>query len=601
MTKFKYTGKLKKTKHKSKVYHCLAMDTETNVINDGKGNITFPFRLGVAIYFIIDDKGTITDKEIIPFFSIKQFISILDKYMSKDYTLLMFAHNVGFDIRVLDLVKYFNNNLWLSEPPVINGRLFIWSLSNHGKAIKILDTANYGVQSIAQLGKDFGYDKGSVDFDNVGDTELIEYCIRDVELVVRFVTEFISFCTTNKLGELQVSLASQSLYSFRTRFLSKDIELHNDKVATALERSAYHGGRVECFRLGKLPSEDYYYLDINSMYPYIMLTMELPSKLLGLQSEIPVDYLRGRLNRYYAIADVSLNSVTNAYPYIHNKLLVFPTGVFRATLHNEELRIALNNGDITKIHSCAVYDKEILFDKYVKFFYNIKRKATKEHNVSWRLISKLFMNSLYGKFGQSGVDRQIIGHLANKETWRVTAHDHTEGIRFQEIAWNGTVYREIKQGESYISFPALAGAITAEARCYLFSLIQKANPDNVVYTDTDSLIVNKQGYDNLLSELDDFELGKLKLEHVSNDVTLFNCKDYEFGDIHKTKGIPTKATRISKDVWQYLQFEGFSAWLSGEMDKGAKGKISTRTRRATYQKGYVSASGYISPFVLMAD
>ena len=599
--KFKYTGKLKKTKHKNKVYHCLAMDTETRVINDGKGNITFPFRLGVAIYFIIDENGEIYEQTTHEFYTQRTFIEILNYHMSKDYTLLMFAHNVGFDIRVLDLVKYFNNNLWLSEPPVLNGRLFIWSVNNHGKALKILDTANYGVQSIAQLGKDFGLSKGNVDFDTVDDTELITYCIRDVELVVRFMSEFIKFCATNKLGELQVSLASQSLYSFRTRFLHKDIELHNDRKVIELERQAYHGGRVECFRIGQLPKEDYYYLDINSMYPYIMLTMDLPSKLLGIQYDVPVEYLRGRLNRYYAIADVSLDTFTNAYPYIHNKLLVFPTGKFRATLHNEELRIALNNGDISHIHSCAVYDKDILFDKYVKFFYNIKQKASIEHNASWRFISKLFMNSLYGKFGQSGVDRQIIGNLKNKETWRVTCHDATEGIRFQEIAWNGVVYREIKQGEAYISFPALAGAITSEARCYLYSLIQKCGYENVLYTDTDSIITNSMGFNNLKDLLDDTELGKLKVEHQSQDVTIYNCKDYEFADIHKTKGIPTKATRISKDVWQYLQFEGFSSWLSGEMDKGATGKISTRTRRTPYQKGYVSPDGYVNPFVLMAD
>ena len=599
--RYKYTGKLKKVTHRTKVYHCLAFDTETYVINDGKGNVTFPLRLGVAIYYIVGTDNQITSKEVHRFSTQREFITILKSYMSKDYKLHLFAHNVGFDIRVLDLLKYFNTNLWLSEPPVINGRLFIWSLTDHGKDIVFLDTANYGVQSIAQLGKDLRHDKGSVDFDNVSDEQLYIYCERDVELVMMFTTEFIKFCNVNKLGDLQVSLASQSLYSFRARFLYKDIELHNNKRVLALERAAYHGGRVECFRIGELPKTNYYYLDINSMYPYIMENYELPCELIGFQEDIPISNLRGRLNRYYAIADVSLNTRYNAYPYIYNNLLVFPIGRFRTVLHNEELRYALDNGDITKIHSCAVYEKDILFDKYVKFFYKVKQQATRDGNVSWRLISKLFMNSLYGKFGQSGVERKIIGKLPNNETWRVTAHDQTKGERFQEIAWNGVVYREIKAGEAYLSSPALAGAITANARMYLYELITKAGAENVVYTDTDSIIVNEVGHDNVKDLLDELKLGMLKVEHESTNVSIFNCKDYVFGDISKTKGIPTKAERISKDVWQFLQFEGFLAWLSGEMDKGATGKISRRTRRSTYQKGYVDPSGFVSPYNLMAD
>lgn len=601
MTRFKYTGKLKAVKHKAKLYRCLAFDTETHVINDGKGNITFPLRLGVAIYFEVTEDNKVTKRKVYNFTSQREFITILKQNMNKESKLHLFAHNVGFDIRVLGLVNYFNSEFWLSEPPVLNGRLFIWSLTDHGKDCVFLDTANYGVISVAQLGKDFGYDKLSVDFDNVTDSELLTYCERDVDILVRFITEFIIFCNTNKLGDLQVSLASQSLYSFRARFLSNEIILHNKKEVISLERQAYHGGRVECYRIGKLPNETYYYLDINSMYPYIMLNSELPCKLLGLQYEVPIDYLPARVSRYYAIADVSLDTKSNAYPYIHNKLLVFPTGRFRTVLHNSELKIALANGDITAVHSCAVYDKDILFDKYVNFFYKVKQQATIEHNLSQRTIAKLFMNSLYGKFGQSGVERKVIGKLVNHETWRVTAIDETDNTRFQEIAWNGVVYRELREGEAYLSAPSIAGAITAEARSYLYSLFIKAGTDNVIYTDTDSLMVNECGFNNLRGLLDDLKLGYLKLEKSSNDVTIYNCKDYEFGDMHRMKGIPAKAERIDKNVWQYLEFQGFSAWLSDNINKGAEGKISTRTRRATYKKGYVGSDGYVNPFVLMAD
>ncbi|GAI80077.1 unnamed protein product, partial [marine sediment metagenome] len=53
---------------------------------------------------------------------------------------------------------------------------------------------------------------------------------------------------------------------------------HNNKQAIDLERESYKGGRVECFYLGDLTNENYYMLDVNSLYPFVMRNNVYPVK-----------------------------------------------------------------------------------------------------------------------------------------------------------------------------------------------------------------------------------------------------------------------------------------------------------------------------------
>jgi len=82
--------------------------------------------------------------------------------------------------------------------------------------------------------------------------------------------------------------------------------------------------------------------------------------------------------------------------------------------------------------------------------------------------------------------------------------------------------------EASNSFVAIASFVTAYARCYLWELIEKAGEENVLYMDTDSLFVTKKGYENLKDYLDNKELGKLKLEDVTEDLTIWGAKLYKF-------------------------------------------------------------------------
>lgn len=599
---YRHEGGIPKLKGNKMPTEFIFFDTETWIKELPDGKVEFPLRLGVAIYVKINTDYSVSKRCVLRFYDTSSFIDILKTYIKGRKTVYVFAHNIKFDIMVLNLPLLFSDAGVTSKLPIINERMFIWR-ANFDKARAIfLDTANYGVISVELLGKDLGYEKQTVDFKQVDEETLLRYCVRDTEILEKFILSYIQFIHSNQLGSFRLTLASQSLAAWRTRFMRKTVHIHNNISALELERKSYHGGRTECFQIGTLPEQLYYYLDVNSMYPYVMKTSVVPIKFMYGMTECSVEKLYLYLLAHYVIADVELNTKTNAYPLVFDNKLVFPTGNFRTVLHHKELSYAINRGDVLRVFSVSLYEYANIFGYYVDFFYELKKQSKENGNNSWYLLSKLMMNSLYGKMAQQGIIQEIVKGPYERIIKRSEGHALHTFDYTSEINWFGTIIRESKQGESAYSFPACAGAITANARMLLQQYIECAEIKNVVYCDTDSLICTQRGYDNLKVVLSDTELGMLKLEKTSHYVEINGNKDYEFGDTRRIKGVSMRAKQLSRNKWLVLQFDGILPWFNAGTNRNASAKYIKKQRQQDYNKGSVDRqSGRVTPLRIIYD
>lgn len=591
-------GKLQPLKRGTVPKRYIFFDTETTVPLKDNDIRDFKLVLGVLIYVELNKDLSIKRREVYRFTTISEFIELLDSYNRKKNTLHIFAHNIGFDVRVLNLFQEFNKLGYKSEPPIINEKAFIWRVRTESGNYLLLDTSNLGVHSVSNLGKDMGFSKLDIDLSTTSQEELYVYCQRDVEILEKFVLEYVTYINDNDLGAFKVTLASQAMAAFRTTFMYNAPVIHNNAEILKLERDSYHGGRVECFRLGKMAQDDYFYLDVNSMYPYAMLSDELPMELLGISRRNDTRALDLRLEKYYLIADVTIKTLVPAFPLMRQGKLIFPIGTFRTVLSHSELSYAYKEGMIKSLHLVAQYRKSSVFDKYVNFFYDEKVKHTLSGNKSKRYITKLYLNALYGKFGQTQPVREHIGTIKYDGIVRVPSYSVVDDLHYQDICWFGEVYKEYRKGETSFSVPSLASAITANARMLLWMYIKQAGFKNVFYVDTDSIITNREGYHNLTQYIDETRIGSLKLETQSKNLAIYGNKDYVFGDSVKTKGIPSKAEKIGENAWEYLEFEGMLRYLNRGGSGTPRAAFKTKQRRITYNKGIVDASGNVSPFIV---
>jgi len=581
----------------------ICLDTEAKQVQVDSETFLQTLWLGWAVYHRRDRNKT----EWKYFETAEEFFKWMEEKFRPKVKFYVFAHNFDYDAQILNLYDYLSKNPHYEiKKFIVDSNVFIikavyyFNPDNKKKKayIEFLSTTNYTFYPLSKIGEMLGIPKMDVDPLTAPKEEVKKYCKRDVEILLKFVLYLIQFIEKHDLGNFQPTIAKQSFNTFRHRFMKHQIYIHADPVATALERLSYRGGRNEAFFIGTYEDpKGVYYLDVNSMYPYVMREFEYPTKLVGIKRNIPVSLLKKLMKDYLVIADVLVKINVPAVG-IKRKKLIFPIGQFRAYLTSPELELVLKYGEIKKVYTVAVYEKAKLFEEYVNYFYNLRVKYKKEGNVIMDKFAKIFMNSLYGKFGQRNENLVYVGEAKTKENIILRYYDTVEKKWKYFMAIDGKVYTKKGYVEAFDSFVAIASFVTAYARCVLWKYMEKAGLENVLYVDTDSLFVNHIGYERLKPYISDTELGKLKIEKQDTRITIHGAKDYEFGGSIKLKGIKKSAKKVDNNTYEQIQFIRTRGNLLKYRVKGVLLKVVRKKLNRNYDKGEVTSSGWVKPYYL---
>ena len=570
---------LKRSKGKKMGRNFIWVDTETrnenNVVDVGNHTLYF----GVALHHLYSNSSSIkpqrTDKITFDK-SINFWAWAISKIHAKE-TLWILAHNWNYDAGILstqtNLEKMgFKLTLYINEKPPVIVR---WK-DDKGRSILMIDTLNYFRTSVADLGLSIGSPKLPMpsDYDSLEKWE--EYAWQDVRIIRDAFLLFRRFIIEKNLGTLQPTLASQSFATYRYRFMPKNVEImvHDRERFLRMEREAFHGGRTESFFRGTV-EKPLYKFDINSQYPAIMYNHQLPYepvKYYGrARNPLPIDLQHALDDGFALTARVRLITDVEAYPVKHDGKLIFPIGEFETTLTTPEIEYALKRNHIQKVYRYCTYKKAFLFREYVDYFFGERQRFKSENNNAFQYLCKIFMNSLYGKFGQNGRKWGAYSSLP-KGTEYHQPEGSKEIIRIRNIM--GQTQSLSKEPESENSVPNIAAEITARGRIQLWTLIEAAGM--AYYADTDSLIVDSTGYNNLSNYLSDTKLGMLKLESVHNSASFIAPKHYILDGKLTLKGV--KKNAIKTENGDFIQ-DRFSSWDS-LTKQGIDGKIPiTKVRK----------------------
>lgn len=597
MSPLRTEGRIRGNKGCAIPANCLFFDIETYTPDPKPEWVELPFRLGCCIYYLLDSEGNIKRKVEHRLHRETDILDVINHYSRSNTKLYLFAHNAAFDVLATRLLTQLIKAKWTVKPPVWDSGLFICYAKQGTSSLVVLDTMNYFKTSVAVLGSILGYEKLEVDFNTATDEELYIYCRRDTEIIAHTMINYLKMIKGEDLGNFAYTIAGQALNAWRHRLRDCDVRLTMDEDVIALERNAYFGGRVECFHMGPLSPKKIHCLDINSMYPWAMRDNPLPIKHMKTFSDLPLEFLDRLITNWYVIADVTVDVSRPVAPYYKDGDLLYPIGVFRTTLHKPELLNVLRHGRVRQIHKIACYRQGQPFTAYVDYFMGQKLKAEAEGNQVFRQFYKLFLNSLYGKFGQLKVNELVVGETDSETISRNIVYNLDTGLSYEEIAIGGSLYRRWRQGECFHSTPSLAGAITAYARARLWELIEKADPEHVYYCDTDSLFVDDVGLSNLSDYMDDHKLGYLKHEWEDDNVTILGLKHYVTSRKRVIRGIPRNAEEVAPNKFRFLTFSTFTWAMNKGLETYPATKIEHRYVSKPYTKGRVMPNGRVKPLL----
>lgn len=434
---------------------------------------------------------------------------------------------------------------------------------NHVNKVKFLDSLKILNFSVEQIAKDFDLpiSKLSIDYKAerpVGHQltpEEIAYIRNDVEIMSRALQ--IMFDE----GLTKMTMASDALADYKTtmpNFKEYFPILPNEIDADI--RQSYKGGFTYLNPLyrGKTTGAGFV-LDANSMYParmyYDLLPYGQPIFFEGKyvqDSSYPL-YVQ-QLTCTFKLKKGKIPSIQIKHNrfFVANEYIESSDGLpVTLTLTSVDLDLFLENydiiGEIEWGNGWKFKAMQGLFNDYIDKWTAKKIQAKKDGNSALYRISKLCLNSLYGKFGLNG----------NSRKKHPTLNRDKSGIKYimGEVEKRDTIYIPIA---TFITSYARANIVRASEQIREFSM-KKYGYDAWVYNDTDSIhcLLPTSDIEELKQtmDIDDYKLGSWKLESTYQKGRYLRQKCYiELGEDDK---LNVTVAGLPKKLGKYINFDNF--------------------------------------------
>lgn len=378
------------------------------------------------------------------------------------------------------------------------GVFYSISININGKVFEIIDSLKIIPLSVSKISKAFKLKqlKGDIDYLKhrpVGyelDENEIEYIKNDVEIVGKALLFFFN------QGLDRMTQASNAFNDFKTIFGKKRFKdifpvLGDDKEI----RLSYKGGftYVNPKFQGKEIKRGIVF-DVNSLYPSVMYNKDLP---YGEPIRYKGKYKNTKIYKcFIQVFRCNFELKENHLPTLQIKNNInFNSLEYLTSSNDVDVTLCLTNVDMELFFKhYNVYNIEwlygwkfkasnIIFKKYIDKWIRVKEESTINGNEGMRTLSKLMLNSLYGKFALNPIVKSKIPVF----------HDGRVKYVMSEEDSREPVYIPI------------ASFITSYARAITISAAQD-HYDRFIYADTDSIhLVGEEIPEDL--DIDSVKLG----------------------------------------------------------------------------------------------
>ena len=384
--------------------------------------------------------------------------------------------------------------------------------------------------------------------------EEVDYIRNDVEIMARAL----KFMFDEGLNKMTIGSDALADYKNRCKYFKKYFPILAYEIDHDI-RESYKGGftYLNDIYKGSMVGEGIV-LDVNSLYPSCMKNEILP---FGEPLYFEGKYQENRLYSLYiqkftCIFNIKENKIPsiqlkNNMSFMPNEYIKSSNGdLVTLTLTNVDLELFFNQYNVRNITyhgGWAFKGVKGLFTEYIDYWTERKIQAKKDKNNVIYLISKLMLNSLYGKFGLNPNVRGKFPYL-----------DEDGVIRYMlsPLERRNPIYIPVA---TFITSYARRKTIVTSQAIKDYSLA-KYNKDYYIYSDTDSIHLLDMDEEELKQfvDIDDYRLGAWKLESRFSRGKYLRQKCYIEENEDK---INVTVAGLPKNLGKYINFENFNQGL----------------------------------------
>nr|QWO71454.1 DNA polymerase [Calocybe gambosa] len=440
-----------------------------------------------------------------------------------------------------------------------------------------ISTQEYQKEIVHRINK---YENGVWD----SEKELIKYLTKDIDTLYNIMNTFGEFIFSKfNINITRIRTYSGLAYLIYTSkyYESKKVPIYltTGKIDSYI-RNGYYGGIVDSWTF--YSDKKLWKYDIKSHYPNQMRNNPMPGGLPRFSNETNLDCIFGFV-RAEVTAPLSSDLRVAILPIKGNngELITF-RGVKEGIWFSEELKNAVKYGYKVKVKDCVLFDKVYnVFDGFVNEFYNLKTQAELEKDLVSRLIYKLLLNSLSGRWGL----RDLNTEMKIVDSKNLNILNKTENVdvlftskRLSFVKSHGVLDPDVVdlfRNENLIEKPKnqfngdkdkpwgknnsavqLSAAITAYGRIYM-SQFKNIHENLYFGGDTDSFILEKPLDSSMVGK----NLGQAELEQIIVEAFFHSKKSYLIVNDKNETIIKMKGINKANSV---LNYELFTKLFKGE-------------------------------------
>lgn len=476
--------------------------------------------------------------------------------------MVVWAHNLSFDLRISEALRYLPRYGYELEAIVLEKTAAWASFEKDGTSMLICDLYSWLPVSLNKLASDMGKARPRFNYKDATDAELLQRCTSDTRFTAEVVRVMLDWLSDNLPGSFRPTGSGQSHAVWRRRFLTpKSVLVHSDSYALERERTAMWAGRAEAWVHGEVNGPIYEH-DLNLAYCRIAAECQVPTVLIHRKGAMGNDEFRKLAKTRALLAEVTIETQIPLVPTGDDEHIYWPIGKFKTVLWEPEVMLAMDKGADITVHRIWAYRKGPALKPMAEWLISCLGEDAEHVPPPLKRMLKHWARTLVGRCALRYRRWEDFGTVDQLGLSLSTLHSlESEGST--ELLHVGKKVMELAEMvESDGSVPQITGWVMSKARANLWQILMKAGLGNVLYMDTDGLLVNQAGHDRLEGGKHwPFEAG-LSLKSVWRSVTIRGPRNVTLEGERRIAGIPTSAIHIGDLTFDGEVYMGVDASLS---------------------------------------
>lgn len=485
----------------------------------------------------------------------------LDCVATEKGELVLWAHNLPYDLRVTDGLRHLLRHGWTLENIAI-ARTTSWASWRKGKTkLMLCDSYSWLHVKLERYAAEAGFDIGPRDYQGAALATLQRWCATDCGVLAHAVCGILNYIADEDLGNLRPTGSGQSHAAWRKRWMPpKSVRVHDNMRALAAEREAMHTGRAEAWRLGEIKGP-IHELDLNLAYCRIAAGNDLPVLLTAERASMSVGEFRRMLQDYAILADVTVTTTEPMVPTTRGERVLWPIGTFRTTLWDPEVLLLVANYQRVEFNYCWLYKRGNALREMSQWLVDQQHGTGQSLHPAARRMLKHWARTLVGRMALRYRQWEPFGEHPIEAICASYEPDPETGETHKHLRIGHTMLELAAMTETKSSCPMIPGWVQSQCRVIIWELMNWVGLKHVLYVDTDGMLVDGHRQTDVLPREINRPGARLVHKATYPWVKIHGVRNVELPHDHRLSGVPKSAVRTDEITWEGETWTGLEAAL----------------------------------------